>query len=138
MIILYLVFNQENLKARGEALTSKLQLQYQRSATENALLSSQLGSSELLKLTGLPGRLIVALFEHGSVIERMKNPAEQTYPGEDSCVPLSQHFLRYYFMNGLHTVYACARYPQRGQRDRFHQWGGFSKNPECSFGEVAV
>ncbi|KAA0716378.1 Kinetochore-associated protein 1 [Triplophysa tibetana] len=71
---------EENLKARGEALTSKLQLQYQRSATENALLSSQLGSSELLKLTGLPGRLIVALFEHGSVIERMKNPAGQTYP----------------------------------------------------------
>ncbi|XP_056602843.1 kinetochore-associated protein 1 [Triplophysa dalaica] len=71
---------EDNLKARGEALTSKLQLQYQRSATENALLSSQLGSSELLKLTGLPGRLIVALFEHGSVIERMNNPAGQTYP----------------------------------------------------------
>lgn len=82
---LYLVLNQDNLKARGEALTSKLQLQYQRSATENALLSSQLGSSELLKLTGLPGRLIVALFEHGSVIERMKNPAGQTYPGEENC-----------------------------------------------------
>ncbi|XP_073716353.1 kinetochore-associated protein 1 isoform X1 [Misgurnus anguillicaudatus] len=71
---------EENLKARGEVLTSKLQLQYQRSATENALLSSQLGSTELLKLTGLPGRLIVALFEHSSVVERMKSPAGQTFP----------------------------------------------------------
>ncbi|XP_056314738.1 kinetochore-associated protein 1 [Danio aesculapii] len=71
---------EESLQARGEALISKLQLQYQRSATENALLSSQLGSPELIKLTGLPGRLIVALFEHSSVLDRMKNPAGQTYP----------------------------------------------------------
>ncbi|XP_050966456.1 kinetochore-associated protein 1 isoform X1 [Labeo rohita] len=71
---------EESLQARGEALISKLQLQYQRSATENALLSSQLSSPELLKLTGLPGRLIVALFEHGSVLDRMKNPAGLTYP----------------------------------------------------------
>ncbi|RXN10649.1 kinetochore-associated 1 isoform X1 [Labeo rohita] len=74
------IFEQESLQARGEALISKLQLQYQRSATENALLSSQLSSPELLKLTGLPGRLIVALFEHGSVLDRMKNPAGLTYP----------------------------------------------------------
>uniref|UniRef100_A0A671KN10 Kinetochore associated 1 n=1 Tax=Sinocyclocheilus anshuiensis TaxID=1608454 RepID=A0A671KN10_9TELE len=63
-----------------EALISKLQFQYQRSATENALLSSQLSSPELLKLTGLPGRLIVALFEHSSVLERMTSPAGLTYP----------------------------------------------------------
>ena len=37
---------------------------------------------KLLKLTGLPGRLIVALFEHSSVVERMKSPAGQIYPGE--------------------------------------------------------
>ncbi|XP_056103315.1 kinetochore-associated protein 1 isoform X1 [Rhinichthys klamathensis goyatoka] len=71
---------EENLQSRGEALISKLQLQYQRSATENALLSSQLSSPELLKLTGLPGRLIVALFEHSSVVDHMKNPAGMTYP----------------------------------------------------------
>ncbi|KAL0191907.1 hypothetical protein M9458_010203, partial [Cirrhinus mrigala] len=71
------------LQTRGEALISKLQLGYQRSATENALLSSRLSSPELLKLTGLPGRLIVALFEHGSVLDRMKNPAGLTYPGKD-------------------------------------------------------
>ncbi|XP_053510248.1 kinetochore-associated protein 1 isoform X1 [Ictalurus furcatus] len=71
---------QEELRTRGEMFTSKLQLQYQRSATENVLMSFQLDSPELLKLTGLPGRLIVALFEHSSVVERMKSPAGQTYP----------------------------------------------------------
>ncbi len=76
-------FYQENVQTRGEALISKLQLQYQRSATENALISSQLSSPELLKLTGLPGRLIVALFEHSSILDHMKNPAGLTCPGKD-------------------------------------------------------
>uniref|UniRef100_A0AAR2LD09 RZZ complex subunit KNTC1/ROD C-terminal domain-containing protein n=1 Tax=Pygocentrus nattereri TaxID=42514 RepID=A0AAR2LD09_PYGNA len=70
----------EGLRTRGEMLTSKLQSQYQRSATENALMSFQLDCPELLKLTGLPGRLIVALFEHSSVVESMKSPAGQIYP----------------------------------------------------------
>ncbi|KAI4889407.1 hypothetical protein NFI96_034091 [Prochilodus magdalenae] len=71
---------EEELQIKGQMLTSKLQLQYQRSATENALMSFQLDSPELLKLTGLPGRLIVALFEHCSVVARMKSPAGQIYP----------------------------------------------------------
>ncbi|KAF5904768.1 kinetochore-associated protein 1, partial [Clarias magur] len=71
---------QEELRTRGETFTSKLQLQYQRSATENTLMTYQLDCPELLKLTGLPGRLIVALFDHSSVVERMKSPAGQTYP----------------------------------------------------------
>ncbi|KAL7836428.1 hypothetical protein AOLI_G00277120 [Acnodon oligacanthus] len=71
---------EEGLQTRGEMLTSKLQSQYQRSATENALMSFQLDCPELLKLTGLPGRLIVALFEHSSVVESMKSPAGQIYP----------------------------------------------------------
>ncbi|KAG7318542.1 hypothetical protein KOW79_018297 [Hemibagrus wyckioides] len=70
----------EELRARGELFTSKLLLQYQWSATENALITSQLDSPELLKLTGQPVRLIEALFEHSSVVERMKSPAGQTYP----------------------------------------------------------
>lgn len=67
---------------RGQMFISKLQLQYQRSATENALMTFQLDCPELLKLTGVPGRLIAALFEHSSVVERMKSPAGKTYPGE--------------------------------------------------------
>ncbi|XP_060739087.1 kinetochore-associated protein 1 isoform X1 [Tachysurus vachellii] len=71
---------QEELRTRGELFTSKLLLQYQRSATENALMAFQLDCPELLKLTGQPARLIVSLFEHSSVVERMKSPAGQTYP----------------------------------------------------------
>ena len=71
------------MRLRGEAVISKMQQQYQRSAIENMVMSSQLSSPELLKLTGQPGRLLVALFEHSSVEERMKNPAGQIYPGEE-------------------------------------------------------
>ncbi|XP_031422613.1 kinetochore-associated protein 1 isoform X1 [Clupea harengus] len=71
---------EEEVRLRGEAVISKMQQQYQRSAIENMVMSSQLSSPELLKLTGQPGRLLVALFEHSSVEERMKNPAGQIYP----------------------------------------------------------
>ncbi|TSW89619.1 Kinetochore-associated protein 1 [Bagarius yarrelli] len=70
----------EDLRTRGELFTSKLLLQYQRSATENALMTFQLDCPELLKLTAQPARLILALFEHNSVVERMKSPAGQSYP----------------------------------------------------------
>uniref|UniRef100_A0A3Q2WT44 Kinetochore associated 1 n=1 Tax=Haplochromis burtoni TaxID=8153 RepID=A0A3Q2WT44_HAPBU len=59
---------------------SKLKLQFQRSATENTLISSQLNSPELMKLSGLPGRLIMALYEHSSVEQRYKESGGQTYP----------------------------------------------------------
>lgn len=75
-------FHQEEVRLRGESIISKMKHQYQRSAMENTVMSSQLNSPELLKLTGQPGRLIVALFEHSSVEERMRNPAGQSYPGE--------------------------------------------------------
>ncbi|XP_053534918.1 kinetochore-associated protein 1-like [Ictalurus punctatus] len=71
---------QEELQTRGESFTSKLQ--YQRSATENVFMTFQLDCLKLLKLTGLPGRLIVALFEHSSLVEHVKSPAGQTSPGE--------------------------------------------------------
>ncbi|KAL2103881.1 hypothetical protein ACEWY4_000749 [Coilia grayii] len=71
---------EEDVRVRGEAIMSKMKQQYQRSAIENVVMASQLSSPDLLKLTGQPGRLIVALFEHSSVEERMRNPAGQSYP----------------------------------------------------------
>ncbi|XP_041954273.1 kinetochore-associated protein 1 isoform X1 [Alosa sapidissima] len=71
---------EEEVRVRGETIISKMQHQYQRSAIENMVMSSQLSSPELLKLTGQPGRLIVALFEHSSVEECMRNPAGQSCP----------------------------------------------------------
>lgn len=73
---------QEVARARGDTFLSKLKLQFQRSATENTLISSQLNSPELMKLSGLPGRLIMALYEHNSVEQRYKESGGQTYPGE--------------------------------------------------------
>uniref|UniRef100_A0A7N8Y9L5 Kinetochore associated 1 n=1 Tax=Mastacembelus armatus TaxID=205130 RepID=A0A7N8Y9L5_9TELE len=63
-----------------ETFLTKLKLQFQRSATENTLIASQLNSPELLKLTGLPARLIVALYEHSSVEERCRDSGGRTYP----------------------------------------------------------
>uniref|UniRef100_A0A7N6AI84 Kinetochore associated 1 n=1 Tax=Anabas testudineus TaxID=64144 RepID=A0A7N6AI84_ANATE len=40
----------------------------------------QLNSPEHLKLTGLPARLIVALYEHSSVEQRYRDSGGQTYP----------------------------------------------------------
>ncbi|XP_020511565.2 kinetochore-associated protein 1 [Labrus bergylta] len=71
---------EEAARARGETFLSKLKLQFQRSATENTLITGQLNSPELLKLTGLPARLIVALYEHSSVEQQYRDTGGQTYP----------------------------------------------------------
>ncbi|XP_035514108.1 kinetochore-associated protein 1 [Morone saxatilis] len=71
---------EEAARARGETFLSKLKLQFQRSATENTLITSQLNSPEHLKLTGLPARLIVALYEHSSVEQHYRDTGGQTYP----------------------------------------------------------
>uniref|UniRef100_A0AAQ4R031 Kinetochore associated 1 n=1 Tax=Gasterosteus aculeatus aculeatus TaxID=481459 RepID=A0AAQ4R031_GASAC len=63
-----------------ETFLSKLKLQFQRSATENILITSQLNSPEHLKLTGLPARLIVALYEHSGVEQRYRESGGQIYP----------------------------------------------------------
>lgn len=73
---------QEAARSRGETFLSKLKLQFQRSATENALINSQLNSPEHLKLSGLPARLILTLYEHSSVEQRYRDSGGQIYPGE--------------------------------------------------------
>uniref|UniRef100_A0A3B3YVA8 Uncharacterized protein n=1 Tax=Poecilia mexicana TaxID=48701 RepID=A0A3B3YVA8_9TELE len=69
-----------NLEVCVATFLSKLKLQFQRSATENMLISSQLSSPELLKLSGLPARLIMALYEHSSVEQRYRETGGQTFP----------------------------------------------------------
>ncbi|KAG7480993.1 hypothetical protein MATL_G00062040 [Megalops atlanticus] len=71
---------EEEARAKAEVFMEKLKLQYQRSATENALMSSELSSPELQKLTGNPIRLIVALFEHSSVEQRIRSPLGLSHP----------------------------------------------------------
>ncbi|XP_029367133.1 kinetochore-associated protein 1 isoform X2 [Echeneis naucrates] len=77
---------EEAARAKGETFLSKLKLQFQRSATENTLIASQLNSPEHLKLTGLPARLIVALYEHSSVEQRYRDSGGQTYPDIHSAI----------------------------------------------------
>ncbi|KAL4646609.1 kinetochore-associated protein 1 [Arapaima gigas] len=70
---------EEETGAKGEIFMEKLKLQYQCSATENVLASRDLLSPEYLKLTGLPVRLLAALWEHNSVEQRMRNPGGHAY-----------------------------------------------------------
>lgn len=74
---------QESTRAKAETYLSRLKLQFQRSATENTLISRRLDGPELMKLTGLPARLIVALYEHSSVEQHFRDAASPTCPGEN-------------------------------------------------------
>ncbi|KAK7933078.1 hypothetical protein WMY93_003974 [Mugilogobius chulae] len=71
---------EELARSRGETFLSKLKVQFQRSATENTLISNQLSSPELLKLSGLPAKLIMSLYEHSSVEQRYRDSGSQDYP----------------------------------------------------------
>ncbi|XP_053557743.1 kinetochore-associated protein 1 [Bombina bombina] len=65
---------------KAEVLIKKLTLQYQRSATENVLITHKLNTSELLKQIGKPANLVVSLYEHSSVEQRIRKPTGRDYP----------------------------------------------------------
>ncbi|XP_040203268.1 kinetochore-associated protein 1 [Rana temporaria] len=65
---------------RAEVLIKKLTVQYQRSATENVLITHKLNMPDFLKQIGIPANLIVSLYEHSSVEERIRNPTGRDYP----------------------------------------------------------
>uniref|UniRef100_A0A452H681 Uncharacterized protein n=1 Tax=Gopherus agassizii TaxID=38772 RepID=A0A452H681_9SAUR len=65
---------------KAEVLLKKLRMQYQRSATETVLITHKLSTAEHLKLTGKPANLIVLLYEHSSINQRIQNPMNRDYP----------------------------------------------------------
>ncbi|KAH1180193.1 hypothetical protein KIL84_009029, partial [Mauremys mutica] len=65
---------------KAEVLLEKLRMQYQRSATETVLITHKLSTAEHLKLTGKPANLIVLLYEHSSINQRIQNPTDRDYP----------------------------------------------------------
>uniref|UniRef100_A0A8C8RMP3 Kinetochore associated 1 n=1 Tax=Pelusios castaneus TaxID=367368 RepID=A0A8C8RMP3_9SAUR len=65
---------------KAEVLLKKLHMQYQRLATETVLLTHKLSTAEHLKLTGKPANLIVLLYEHSSIDQRIQNPTGRDYP----------------------------------------------------------
>ncbi|NXG19520.1 KNTC1 protein, partial [Grallaria varia] len=65
---------------KAEVLQEKLHLQYKLAATENVLITHNLNSSEQLTAVGKPAHLIISLYEHPSVDQRLQNPTGRDYP----------------------------------------------------------
>lgn len=72
---------------KAEALLKKLHVQYRRSGTEAVLIAHKLNSTEYLKVVGKPAHLIISLYEHPSICQRIQNSTGTDYPGEDSRCP---------------------------------------------------
>ncbi|NWS96580.1 KNTC1 protein, partial [Mionectes macconnelli] len=65
---------------KAAALQKKLNVQYKRAATENVLITHNLGTGEHMKAVGKPAHLIVSLYEHHSIEQRIQNPTGRDYP----------------------------------------------------------
>ncbi|OXB64145.1 hypothetical protein ASZ78_002075 [Callipepla squamata] len=65
---------------KAEVLQKKLYMQYKRSATENVLITYKLNTAEHLKSIAKPANLIVLLYEHHSIDQRIQNPTGRDYP----------------------------------------------------------
>ncbi|NXN15800.1 KNTC1 protein, partial [Indicator maculatus] len=65
---------------KAEVLQKKLYMQYKRSATENVLITHNLNTGEHLKSIGKPANLILLLYEHPSIDQRIQNPTGRDYP----------------------------------------------------------
>lgn len=72
---------------KAEALLKKLHVQYRRSGTEAVLIAHKLNSTEYLRVIGKPAHLIISLYEHPSICQRIQNLPGTDYPGEDSRCP---------------------------------------------------
>ncbi|KAG9469136.1 hypothetical protein GDO78_021163, partial [Eleutherodactylus coqui] len=70
----------EDSYERAEVLIKKLSVQYQRSATENVLITHKLNTPDFLKQIGKPANLIVSLYEHKTVEDRIRIPTGRDYP----------------------------------------------------------
>ncbi|NWX11728.1 KNTC1 protein, partial [Aegotheles bennettii] len=65
---------------KAKVLQKKLYMQYKRSATENVLITHNLNTGEHLESIGKPANLIILLYEHHSIDQRIQNPTGRDYP----------------------------------------------------------
>ncbi|XP_054551363.1 kinetochore-associated protein 1 isoform X2 [Talpa occidentalis] len=65
---------------KAEALLKKLHIQYRRSGTEAVLIAHKLNTTEYLQAIGKPAHLIVSLYEHRSISQRIQNSSGRDYP----------------------------------------------------------
>ncbi|XP_057602368.1 kinetochore-associated protein 1 isoform X3 [Hippopotamus amphibius kiboko] len=72
--------SQDETREKAEALLKKLHIQYRRSCTEAVLIAHKLNTAEYLRVIGKPAHLIVSLYEHPSINERIQNSSGKDYP----------------------------------------------------------
>uniref|UniRef100_A0A8C0WZD9 Kinetochore-associated protein 1 n=1 Tax=Castor canadensis TaxID=51338 RepID=A0A8C0WZD9_CASCN len=71
---------QDETRDKAQALLKKLHLQFRRSGTEAVLIDHKLNTPEHLRVIGKPAHLIVSLYEHPTINERMQNSSGKDYP----------------------------------------------------------
>nr|XP_030716037.1 kinetochore-associated protein 1 isoform X5 [Globicephala melas] len=71
---------QDETREKAEALLKKLHIQYRRSGTEAVLIAHKLNTAEYLRMIGKPAHLIVSLYEHPSINQRIQNSSGKDYP----------------------------------------------------------
>ncbi|KAH0625613.1 hypothetical protein JD844_015200 [Phrynosoma platyrhinos] len=67
-------------REKAQEYLKKLQVQHRRSATEAVLTVHKLNLVDHRKLLGKPAKLIVLLYQHNSIPERIQNPMGRDYP----------------------------------------------------------
>ncbi|MBZ3891462.1 Kinetochore-associated protein 1 [Sciurus carolinensis] len=77
---------QDETREKAQALLKKLHLQFRRSGTEAVLIAHKLNTGEYLRMIGKPAHLIVSLYEHPSISQRMQNSSGKDYPGENKTI----------------------------------------------------
>ncbi|NXK32690.1 KNTC1 protein, partial [Piprites chloris] len=71
---------QDESREKAQVVQEKLHVQYKRAATENVLITHKLNTGEQMKSVGKPAHLIVSLYEHHSIDQRIQNPTGRDYP----------------------------------------------------------
>lgn len=71
---------QDETREKAQALLKKLHVQFRRSGTEAVLIAHKLNTAEYLRGIGKPAHLIVSLYEHPSINQRIRNSCGNSYP----------------------------------------------------------
>ncbi|EDM13620.1 kinetochore associated 1 (predicted) [Rattus norvegicus] len=71
---------QDETCEKVKALQKKLYLQFRLSGTEAVLIAHKLNDQEYLRVVGKPAHLIVSLYEHPSISERLCTTSGKDYP----------------------------------------------------------
>lgn len=82
----------------------KLHIQYRRSGTEAVLIAHKLNTAEYLRMIGKPAHLIISLYEHPSINQRIQNSAGKDYPGEDKILFIFWSKKNYHFDSQLSYI----------------------------------